>query len=105
MIAAILLCLAPVAIDGDTIKCRSGEHVRIFGIQAPEKGMKGADASTRSLQQLVRGGVNCIHKGVSYKRIVGICMNAIGEDVGERQIRRGMAYEWCRYSKGKYDGC
>lgn len=105
MIAAILLCLAPVAIDGDTIKCSTGERVRIFGIQAPEIGMSGAEASKRSLQALVKPGVNCIHKGASYNRVVGICMTGSGVDVGEQQIRRGMAYEWCRYSKGRYDGC
>jgi endonuclease YncB( thermonuclease family) len=105
MIAAILLCLTPIAIDGDTIKCSTGEHVRIFGIQAPEKGEPGDASSTKSLQQLVKDGVACIHKGTSYERIVGLCMTADGVDVGEIQIRRGQAHEWCHYSKGKYDGC
>lgn len=93
MIAAILLCLAPVAIDGDTVRCSTGQQVRLFGIDAPEPGERGYSASAISLQQLVRGGIQCIHKGNDLS-IAAICLNAAGEDVGEQQIRRGMARVW-----------
>jgi micrococcal nuclease len=35
MIAALFLCLAPVAVDGDTLRC-GGDLVRLIGIDAPE---------------------------------------------------------------------
>jgi endonuclease YncB( thermonuclease family) len=105
MLAAIILCITPIATDGDTLRCASGDRVRIYGIQAPEIGKPGAEISKINLQALVRGGVSCVQKGTSYNRKVGICHNRSGQDVGREQIRRGVAYEWCKYSRNRYGGC
>lgn len=109
---AILLCLAPTAIDGDTVKCSwSGDRVRIFGIQAPETGMTGAAGSTAHLQSIIAGGLYCEIRGASYNRIVGQCWNYKGEDVGLSQIANSNATEWCSYSvtkqspQGTYGTC
>ncbi|OGO50061.1 MAG: hypothetical protein A2148_06070 [Chloroflexi bacterium RBG_16_68_14] len=40
-------------IDGDTFKIRSGEHVRLSDVCAPEKGQPGWDAARSRLAQLV----------------------------------------------------
>lgn len=104
MIAAFFLCLSPVAIDGDTLICSSGDRVRIWGVNAPEKGESGSYAATISLKRLSAGGLRCWTKGRSYNRIVARCSGPQG-DVGRDQLRRGHAVEWCRYSRGFYGTC
>lgn len=34
--AAVFFCLSPVAVDGDTLRCRGVGLVRLIGIDAPE---------------------------------------------------------------------
>lgn len=40
-------------IDGDTVVMRGGEHVRLIGIDTPERGECGFDEATERLSQLV----------------------------------------------------
>lgn len=104
--AAIFLCLAPTAIDGDTLRCGiTDTRVRVFGIQAPETGASGAAASKVHLQGLVNGGLICAVRGTSYNRVVGVCSNWNRQDIGLEQIKAGHAVEWCRYSKNEYGNC
>lgn len=103
---AILVCLNPSAIDGDTVKCSwSNERVRIFGIQAPEAGTSGSPASTANMQKLSMGGLYCEIKGASYNRLVAQCYNYLGQDVGLQQLQGHYATEWCYYSKNIYGTC
>ena len=104
--SAVLTCTTPVAIDGDTIRCGPDQpNVRIWGVQAPEKGMAGWAESRDSLQRFVNGGVVCEPKGTSYRRVVGRCFNRMLFDVGFFQMKEGHATEWCRYSRGFYRTC
>ncbi|HEV2123199.1 MAG TPA: thermonuclease family protein [Chloroflexota bacterium] len=107
--AAVLICLAPVVYDGDTFKCGdSGISVRLFGIQAPERNTTpvGEHAlASENLRQLVRGGLVCEPRGTNWSRIVAVCRNAAGVDLGRAQIEAGHATEWCAYSKNYYGRC
>lgn len=104
MIAALLLCLAPVVVDGDTVRCGTTK-VRIFGVQAPERGSAGYSEAGKALAGLVGGGLVCEPKGTSFDRIVALCRNAGGIDVGKAQMDAGHAVEWCRYSANAYGTC
>ena len=102
----LIICLMPIATDGDTVRCgMTDTRVRIFGIQAPETGAEGAAAAKLSLQGHSAGGLLCEPKGTSYNRVVALCRNFKGEDVGKLQIDGGFAAEWCKYSRGFYGRC
>ena len=61
-------------IDGDTIVLKSGERVRLIGIDAPEKGENCSEEAKNRLQQLVLGKSVLLGKDVSergkYGRLV-----------------------------------
>lgn len=122
---ALTICIASPAhaetitgrasvIDGDTLEIH-GHRVRLSGIDAPESDQlcRGADSlqyrcgakAANELAHFIAGRpVSC--KGVDidrYKRIVAIC-SAGGVDLGEWNVRAGLAFDWPRYSKGKYAG-
>lgn len=104
--ASLLICLSPIAIDGDTLRCGDPqERVRLFGVQAPERGQPGAQAATEALQRLSAGGIVCDPSGASYNRIVAVCENASGQDLGAELIKAGVAKEWCSYSRNRYGTC
>lgn len=42
-------------IDGDTLVIASGEHVRLIGVDTPERGACGYDSATRALRRLAAG--------------------------------------------------
>lgn len=97
--AALLICLAPAQVDGDTIRCGPGPaRIRLFGIQAPERGEPGYAESGANLARHISGGLVCTTVGASYNRIVAQCFNAAGQDVGRMQLDGGFAVEWCSYS-------
>lgn len=107
-VAAIFLCLAPVAVDGDTLHCARQGAVRLLSIDAPElpghcrrgRACTPGDpfASKASLARLVRGAkVSCTSEGRDrYGRILARC-EARGLDLSCEQVRLGHAVE--RYGK------
>lgn len=104
--AALLVCLSPAVYDGDTFRCsNSPTSVRLFGIQAPERGEPNSIASTANLANLLTGGVICEPRGTNYSRIVAICWNAGGVELGRAQLNAGHAVEWCTYSRNYYGRC
>lgn len=111
--AALLICLAPTAYDGDTSNRCGTEKVaiRIWGIRAVELKEIGGIESKNNLQKLMTGGVNCRFMGGTYHRAQGMCFNGIGQDVGLAQIEMGFAVEDCNYTvstqypKGYYGTC
>jgi len=103
--AAILICLAPIAYDGDTVKCGGKQAVRLFGIESPEKLTAGDPAATANAQALSAGGLQCRITGTSYSRVVAQCFNAVGIDIGKAQLEAGHAIEWCTFSKNYYGTC
>lgn len=115
MFAALLLCLAPVAPDGDTIRCGSSrQSVRLYGVLSVDGTPEDA-ASRVELSGLVYGGVTCTPAPTgpvtSYSRVVMVCRNAAGLDVGRELIVRGKAAEACSftqsraYPRGYYGTC
>jgi len=93
-------------VDGDTLVL-GAEKVRLFGIDAPEKGQR-CDPSGRNwacgdwaaarLRTLVAGGVRCVAMDQDrYGRIVARCQSA-GRDVGAEMVRLGAATAYRRYS-------
>lgn len=103
--AALLLCLSPFAIDGDTIRCGASKtSIRLFGVNSVDGTALDAKAKAR-LGPLTAGGVMCEPKGTSYSRIVAVCTNFVGTDVGKALISEGLATEWCSYSRNYYRTC
>ena len=101
-LAAIFICAQVFAIDGDTMICKGGQRVRLWGIQAPETSDPTGPAATRALAAIVGGRtVICLRKGQSYNRTVAQCYRWTGDVAGE-MVRRGHAVDWPRYSRGHY---
>ncbi|GAB1715386.1 MAG: succinoglycan biosynthesis protein exoi [Nitrobacter sp.] len=69
-------------VDGDTLEIH-GQRIRLSGIDAPES------------DQLCRGD--------QYGRMVAVC-SIDREDVADWLVRNGFAFDWPRYSNGKYTG-
>ncbi len=110
--AAILICLSPVPSDGDSLRCNvSPTRVRLFGVNAPETGQPGAVEAKTALADYSAGGLLCEPRGTNYSRVVAICTNAAGQDLGRLLLDAGLVAEWCAYSvsrqypKGYYGTC
>ncbi|WP_425909743.1 thermonuclease family protein [Nitrobacter sp. TKz-YC02] len=101
-------------IDGDTLEIH-GQRIRLSGIDAPESDQLcrgddslqyrcGAKAANELARSIAGRPVSC--KGVDvdrYRRVVAVCFVG-GDDLGEWIVRAGFAFDWPRYSKGKYAG-
>lgn len=89
--------------DGDTITVLDAGHhqhrIRLYQIDAPEKGQDYGTASKRSLSQLIAGRQVSV-VGVAtdrYDREVATVYLA-GKDINLEQVRRGMAWVYRRYA-------
>ena len=95
--------------DGDTLKISAAQkRIRVWGIDAPEKGEKGAQEATEALKRLTLGKtvkVIIMDHDTRYDRIVGRIELKDGRDVSRVMIEGGYAVEFCRYSKGYYGHC
>ncbi|MGL3109181.1 thermonuclease family protein [Bradyrhizobium sp. BR 1432] len=101
-------------IDGDTLEIH-GTRIRLFGIDAPESSQLcrgddslpyrcGAKAANELDAFIARRPVDCEPVGRDFHgRTVATC-SASGVDLAEWLVRGGLAFDWPRYSKGKYDG-
>ena len=104
--AAILICLAPISLDGDTLKCGASQaRVRLYAVNAPETGTAGAGEAKAALQAAVVGGLMCEPRGASYNRVVAVCRNAAGVDVGQAMLTAKHVLETCAYSRNYYGTC
>ena len=104
--AALLICLAPMPSDGDTMRGGlSPTTIRLFGVNAPETGAAVAAEARAALAGEVAGGVQCEPKGTSYSRIVALCRNSQGVDVGGALLKAGHAKEVCSFSRNFYGTC
>ena len=110
--AALLLCLAPTASDGDTARCGlTRTSYRLFALNANETGTVGAFEAKVAHQAEINGGVTCAPMGTSFNRIVAICYNYKGEDIGRKLLLQGHVKEVCSFSvskaypKGYYGTC
>jgi len=106
-----------IVLDGDTIKIK-GEKIRFGGIDAPEsyyKGKKqtciddnkkvfcGQISKEKLIEKIGNNSLNCkIEKNKDrYKRSVGECFIK-EESLSVFMVRNGYAFDWPRYSKGKF---
>lgn len=108
------LCLAAIAIDGDTLRCRDQGLVRLAAIDAPElphhcrpgRNCARGDpyAARAALAGMLRPRVECRTVDASprqagfqgrdrYGRIVARC-SASGRDLSEAMVRGGLAVRW-----------
>ncbi len=83
-------------IDGDTLVVDSGQHIRLIGIDAPEKGHCGYDAATANLRNLVYGKAVVLSAGArddtdKYGRLLRYVDRPDGTDAGLAQIVGGFA--------------
>ena len=105
----IFLCVAAVAIDGDTLRCSNisdaGGRVRIARIDAPEMRDDGGAAAKAAMARLIAGrAVHCVAidadprmKGDQprdrFGRIVARC-RAGGQDLGNAMLLAGLVDIW-----------
>ena len=98
----------------DTLEIH-GRRIRLSGIDAPESDQlcRGDDSlqyrcgakSANALDEHIAGrSVSCEGVGRDqYARVVAVC-SIDGEDIAMWLVRNGLAFDWPRYSKGKYAG-
>lgn len=100
----------PTVLDGDTISV-GGVHVRLDGVDAEETAHFGrpaephGSAARAAMQEIVGIGapVRCELNGQrTHDRLVGVCFNARGQDIGGELVRRGLALDCAHYSQGRY---
>ncbi|MBL4869359.1 MAG: thermonuclease family protein [Robiginitomaculum sp.] len=89
-------------VDGDTF-IASGKRIRIWGIDAPEKGEISSMAATMYLEILLNGGeLTCKLIQVDrYRRDVMNCLVA-GRDIASQLVLMGMANDYSKYSGHYY---
>ncbi|SIO36146.1 nuclease homologue [Rhodovulum sp. ES.010] len=105
-LAALLMLTAYTIVDGDTLSA-GDTGIRLWGIDAPERGEDGAAAATAALADLAGAGpLRCEVKDVDpYRRIVARCVTPDGRDLACELVAQGHARDWPRYSGGAYAGC
>ncbi|WP_303672516.1 thermonuclease family protein [Vampirovibrio chlorellavorus] len=88
--------------DGDTCTLESGLRVRFAGIDAPEIGQPFALEARDYLTQMVEGRESRLDcSGWSYKRrVCDVFVN--GMDVQKELVGWGLAYDYEKYSGGRY---
>lgn len=82
--------------DGDTIVV-SDTPVRIANLDCAETGTAAGDAATARLRQILGRGsqVSCRLSGhKTYDRVVGLCKDASGRDLGARMIAEKYCRRW-----------
>lgn len=102
VLAVVFICHVSGIIDGDSFVCEGGQHVRLWGVDSPERYTPTGPPATRALAGLVAGRtLACEPKGRSYARVVALC-TVNGRDVAGEMVRGGFAVDWPRYSHGRY---
>jgi len=89
-------------IDGDTIVA-SGETIRLWGIDAPEKDEPKSYAAKLYLETILNEGpLACeeLYKD-RYQRTVAKCFSD-GKDIGSMIVLMGLATDYKKYSEGHY---
>lgn len=94
-------------VDGDTVVVGSDKHVRLIGVDTPERGSCGYAAATLAMRRMVEGRtVVLVNPGSvqdrdTYGRLLRF-VDVGGRDAGLAQIRAGLAQ--ARYdSRDGYD--
>lgn len=88
-------------VDGDTLVIQSGEHVRILGIDTPERGECGYKLATVKLSSLAVGRVYLYRDAAEpnrdrYGRLLRYVTDNY-KDVGYMMVRTGYAEAYLKY--------
>lgn len=91
-------------LDGDTFITTKSEHIRIWGINAPEKDEAGFWQAGLEMDGLIRGKkLLCKTRDTDkYGRTVAQCINSSGDDIAAWLVNQGLARDYTRFSKGFY---
>lgn len=115
---------AAIVVDGDTFDLvrigadgtAEATRIRLWGIDAPERGERGEDQAARRLALLLAAGggeIECEKAAKRHQRagsrVVATCWagaaGALRDSVNCRLIAAGVAVEMPRYSEGRLSGC
>lgn len=89
-------------IDGDTL-IAGNDRIRLWGIDAPEKGEPHYETAKMALKHFAGGRVSCKHIDIDrYQRNVMQCETEDGVDIGSMLVWTGMAEDFTKYSGGFY---
>lgn len=93
-------------IDGDTLQLDNKTKLRLWGVDAPEKGHTGYRVARDQLHDLAQGKViTYIRMGESYDRVVARIYLKDGREINRMMIESKTAKEYCSFSKGTYGAC
>ena len=99
----VFACEPVKVLDGDTLDCRGGPRVRLWAVQAPERGEPGWREAKQTLALLVEGiPLTCEPMGKSRGRTVALCRGIVADtlpmiDIGDVMVRAGLAAACPRY--------
>ncbi|MBT8148948.1 MAG: thermonuclease family protein [Pseudomonadales bacterium] len=106
-------------VDGDSLYLQGHKsQVRLWGVDAPERNERGYAAAKAALRELAQGRtLHCEQQDIDkYKRVVARCFITHssdeqkpsprkGREINRLLIERGVASEYCWFSKGFYGHC
>lgn len=95
-------------VDGDSLYLENHKtQIRLFGVDAPERQESGYQQATDTLFGIAFGKLlTCTHIDEDkYGRFVGRCFLEDGREINQVMISSGTTTEYCRFSKGIYNGC
>lgn len=95
-------------VDGDSLYLDGlPTQIRLWGVDAPERGQAGFAEATSTLRQLaLHNNLLCRQVDIDkYKRIVAHCFLASGEDINRLMLESGTAKEYCYFSRGHFGFC
>lgn len=91
-------------IDGDTFFTPELGKVRLWGIDAPERGRPCYLAAKHHLRAFLNHRshrLRCLKRGTSHDRVVMSCV-IDGADPARSLVMAGLAIDWPKYSGGHY---
>jgi endonuclease YncB( thermonuclease family) len=95
-------------VDGDSLYLEGREtQIRLFGVDAPERQEDGYQLATDTLFSMAFGkSLICAQVDEDkYGRFIGRCFLEDGREINQAMINSGTTREYCRFSKGIYNGC
>ncbi|MBT8140502.1 MAG: thermonuclease family protein [Gammaproteobacteria bacterium] len=97
-------------VDGDSLYLEGFKpQIRLWGVDAPERGEAGYQAARSKLQQLALDKpLRCERVDIDkYQRVVARCFIDAqgGIEINRALIDSGVAKEYCWFSKGQYGHC
>ena len=91
--------------DGDSLYLHGRKHqVRLWGVDAPERGRTGARAATQHLTTIAQNQIiRCQEIDTDrYGRSVARCFLSNGQELNRMMIESGHAREYRRFTRGFY---